>query len=141
MLQALYPLPFWSAMNALKAVPCSFLSSHAKAFARSSTVFGLTSQLPQVYVLLEHTGHYHRAVVQFLQELDISVYLMPVQKRLEGMIKTDKRDALGLANHLFNQLEKGVQFADKTHLVRRLLPSTETALQLRGWTRHRYELS
>jgi transposase len=97
--------------------------------------------LEQVYVLLEHTGHYHRAVVQFLQELDISVYIMPVQKRLEGMIKTDKRDALGLANHLFNQLEKGVQFADKTHLVRRLLPSTETALQLRGWTRHRYELS
>ncbi len=57
--------------------------------------------------------------MQFLQELDISVYIMPVQKRLEGMIKTDKRDALGLANHLFNQLEKGVQFADKTQLVRR----------------------
>jgi hypothetical protein len=97
--------------------------------------------LEQTYVLLEHTGHYHRALVQFLQELDISVYSMPVQKRLVGMIKTDKRDALSLANHLFNQLEKGVQFADKTHLVRQLLPSTEAALQLKGWTRHRYELS
>jgi transposase len=97
--------------------------------------------LEQAYVLLEHTGHYHRALVQYLQELDISVYVMPVQTRPVGMIKTDKRDALNLANHLFNQLEKGVQFADKTHLVRRFLPATEAALQLKGWIRHRYELS
>ncbi len=45
-----------------------------------------------------------------------------------------------LANHLFNQLEHGIQLADKTHLVRRLLPPTETAQQLQGWIRHRYEL-
>jgi transposase len=96
--------------------------------------------LEQVYVLLEHTGHYHRALVEYLQELDISVYVMPVQKRPVGMLKTDKRDAFGLANHLFNQLEKGIQLADKTHLVRRLLPPTEAARQLKGWMRHRYEL-
>ena len=96
--------------------------------------------LEQVYVLLEHTGHYHRALVGYLQEFAISVYVMPVQKRPVGMLKTDKRDALGLANHLFNQLEKGIQLADKTHLVRRMLPSTEAARQLKGWMRHRYEL-
>jgi transposase len=96
--------------------------------------------LEQVYVLLEHTGHYHRALVEYLQEFDISVHVMPVQKRPAGMLKTDKRDALGLANHLFNQLEKGIQLADKTHLVRRLLPPTEAARQLKGWMRHRYEL-
>ena len=56
------------------------------------------------------------------------------------MLKTDKRDALSLANHLFNQLERGIQLTDKTHLVRRLLPPTEVALQLQGWMRHRYEL-
>src|SRR5258708_27379107 len=57
--------------------------------------------LEQAYVLLEHTGHYHRALVQYLQELDVSVYIMPVQKRPAGLIKTDKRDALNLANHLY----------------------------------------
>jgi len=96
--------------------------------------------LEQAYILLESTGHYHRALVQYLQELDLPVYIMPVQKRPAGMIKTDKRDALGLANHLYNQLELGVQLSDKTHLVRRLLPAREAALQLKGWIRHRYEL-
>jgi len=96
--------------------------------------------LEQAYLLVESTGHYHRALVQYLQELDIPVYLMPVQKRPVGLIKTDKRDALGLANQLYNQLELGVQLADKTHLVRRLLPASEAALQLKGWIRHRYEL-
>jgi transposase len=96
--------------------------------------------LEQAYVLLEHTGHYHHALVQYLQELDVPVYLMPVQKRPVGMLKTDKRDALGLAIHLYNQFELGVQLADKTHVVRRLLPPTDTACQLKGWMRHRYEL-
>jgi transposase len=96
--------------------------------------------LEQAYVLLELTGHYHRVLVQYLQEFDLPVYIMPVQKRPPGLLKTDKRDALSLANHLFNQLERGIQLADKTHLVRRLLPPTETAQQLQGWMRHRYEL-
>jgi hypothetical protein len=96
--------------------------------------------LEQVAVLLEQTGHYHRPLVQYLQEFDLPVYIMPVQKRPPGMLKTDKRDALSLANHLFNQLERGIQLADKTYLVRRLLTPTETALQLQGWMRHRYEL-
>lgn len=97
--------------------------------------------LEQVYVLLEHTGHYHIPLVEYLQELDISVYIMPVQKKPVGMLKTDKRDALSLGNHLYNQLEKGIQVEDKTHLVRRLLPPTEAALQLKRWMHHRYELS
>jgi len=96
--------------------------------------------LSQVYVLLEHTGHYHRPLVQYLQEFAIPVYIMPVQQRPVGLLKSDKRDALNLANHLYNQLELGAQLTDKTHLVRQLLPATETALQLKGWMRHRYEL-
>lgn len=97
--------------------------------------------LTQVYCLLEVTGHYHRAVLQYLQELDIPVYVMHVQKRQAGLLKTDKRDALGLANHLYNLLEKGVQIADSMQAVRRLVPPTEAAAQLRGMVRHRYELS
>ena len=91
-------------------------------------------------VLIEHTGHYHCALEHYLQELDITVYTIHVQKRQVGMLKTDKRDALSLANTLFSQLELGVQVADKLHLVRRALPPTEAAIQLRGLIRHRYEL-
>jgi transposase len=96
--------------------------------------------LAQVTVLLEHTGHYHRALVQYLQELDVPVYVMPVQKRPPGLLKSDKRDALSLAIHLYNQLELGSQSRDPAHLVRRLLPPPDAAQQLKGWMRHRYEL-
>src|SRR5947209_3857298 len=56
------------------------------------------------------------------------------------MIKTDKRDALGLANHLYSQLELGVQVANKLQVVRRAVPPSEAAAQLKGLMRHRYEL-
>jgi|SRR5579875_2451925 transposase len=47
--------------------------------------------LEQVFVLMERTGHYHRALEHYLQTLDISVYIMHVQSRPSGMLKTDKR--------------------------------------------------
>ncbi|HEY1389447.1 MAG TPA: IS110 family transposase [Ktedonobacterales bacterium] len=97
--------------------------------------------LTQVYALLEVTGHYHKSLVQYLQELEIPVYLMHVQKRQVGLLKSDKRDALRLANHLYNALEKGVQTADPLQAVRRLAPPTEAAAQLRGMVQHREELS
>ncbi len=34
--------------------------------------------LEQCFVILEHTGHYHKALQQFLLELDISVYVIHV---------------------------------------------------------------
>ena len=97
--------------------------------------------LAQTYVMVEKTGHYHKALVQYLQEMDISVYLVHVQERPKGMVKTDKRDALGLANTLYNQLELGVQVADRTQLVRQAVPPTESASLLKGLIRHRYERS
>jgi transposase len=97
--------------------------------------------LEQVQVLLEHTGHYHRLLEQYLLELDITVYRIHVQKRAAGMLKTDKRDALGLANTLYTQLALGAQVADKMQLVRRALSPTKAAAQLQGVMRHRYELS
>src|ERR1051326_4309886 len=66
---------------------------------------------------------------------------MHTQKRQAGLLKTDKRDALGLANHRYNHLEKGVQVADPLQAVRRLVAPTDAAAQLRGMVRHRYELS
>jgi transposase len=98
------------------------------------------SPLEHVFVLMERTGPYHRALEQYLQELDIPVYVMHVQSRPAGMLKTDKRDALTLANQLYSQLELGVQVANKVQLIRRLVPPTEAAAQLKGLIRHRYEL-
>ena len=96
--------------------------------------------LEHVFVLMERTGHYHRALAQYLQELDLPVYVMHVQSRPGGMLKTDKRDALTLANQLYSQLELGVQVANKLQLIRRVMPPTEAAAQLKGLIRHRYEL-
>lgn len=97
--------------------------------------------LEHVAVLLEQTGHYHKNLEQYLLELDITVYRIHVQERPKGMIKTDKRDALGLANRLYTQLELGAQVADKMQLVRRTAPPTQAAAQLQGFMQHRYELS
>lgn len=96
--------------------------------------------LAQCFVLLEKTGHYHKALEQYLLDLDVSVYLIHVQTRSAGLLKTDKRDALLLANHLYNQLEKGIQVASSTQVARRVVPPTEAATLLRGFLRHRYEL-
>ncbi|WP_338246605.1 IS110 family transposase [Dictyobacter halimunensis] len=96
--------------------------------------------LTQVYLLLESTGHYHRALMQYAQELDIPVFLIHVQKRPQRIMKTDKRDALGLANILYNQLAKGIQVDDPLQAVRRLAPPTDAAARLRGMVRHHYEL-
>jgi transposase len=97
--------------------------------------------LEQATVLLEHTGHYHRLLEQYLLELDITVYRIHVQKRAEGLLKTDKRDALGLANTLYTQLELGAQVTDKMQLARQIVAPTKAAAQLQGIMRHRYELS
>ncbi len=97
--------------------------------------------LEQATVLLEHTGHYHKNLEQYLLDSDITVYRIHVQERSKGMMKTDKRDALSLANRLYTQLELGAQVADKMQLVRQIVPPTPAAAQLRGFIQHRYELS
>jgi transposase len=96
--------------------------------------------LEHCFILMEQTGHYHRNLQQYLLEYDLPVYVMHVQSREFGMLKTDKRDALALANHLYNQLALGVQVANKLQVVRRAVPPSEAAAQLKGLMRHRYEL-
>jgi transposase len=66
--------------------------------------------------------------------------VLHVQKRQKGLLKTDKRDALGLANMRYNQLDRGVQLGDPLQVVRRLAPPTPAAAQLRGMVYHRQEL-
>jgi transposase len=96
--------------------------------------------LAQAQVVLEVTGHYHHVLIQYLHDLDVSVFVLHPQTRLSGLLKTDKRDALSLANVLYAQLEKGIQLGDPLHAVRRLAPPTPAALRLRGMVRHRCEL-
>ncbi len=96
--------------------------------------------LPQAFALVEKTGHYHLALVEYLQGLGVSAYVMHVQRRPAGLLKSDKRDALGLANHLYNQLEKGIQVAEPLQLVRRACPPTAAAARLKGLLGHRHEL-
>src|SRR5260370_37837953 len=108
-----------------------------RALVERSTTY---TPLEQVFVLMEKTGHYHHALLQYLLDLDVAVHLIHVQERTAGLLKTDKRDALGLANRLYTQLELGAQVADKSQLVRRAVPPMEAATLLRGLVRHRYEL-
>lgn len=96
--------------------------------------------LEQCSISREQTGHYHKLLGQYLLEFDLTVYFMHMQSRQTGLLKTDKRDSLSLANHLYNQLENGIQVAYKLHLVRRSIPPTQTAAQLKSLTCHRYEL-
>jgi transposase len=37
--------------------------------------------LQQCFILMERTGHYHRALEQYLQEMGISVFIIHIQRR------------------------------------------------------------
>jgi Transposase and inactivated derivatives len=60
--------------------------------------------LAQCFVLLERTGHYHHTLLSYLQENNIKTFLVHSMKRM-NKDKTDKRDALALANELYIQSE------------------------------------
>ena len=120
----------------------AFTFAHSRdGFRRLIERIQTYAPLEHCCVLLERTGHYHLALLEYLLALDVAVYVVHVQRRHAGLLKSDKRDALGLANQLFNQLGKGIQVGDKTLLVRRAVPPTEAALLLRGLVQHREELS
>ncbi len=97
-------------------------------------------RLDRSAVLMEMTGHYHRALEQYLHEAGFQVYWMHAKKGLGGKAKTDKQDALSLANELYNQVGKGIQLADKKLQVRRAARPTEAAALLAGPVQHRCEL-
>lgn len=97
------------------------------------------ASLDQCMVLLEKTGHYGFALEQFLQQNNIAIHKIHVQRRMTKR-KTDKRDALFLANILYNQLVLGVQTNDSSE-IRRLIPPSRTAMQLRTLVQRRTELT
>jgi transposase len=92
----------------------------------------------KTHVLLEQTGHYGRALEQYLQEHDLALYRLHVTTRAEHE-KSDKRDAQALAILLYNQVVLHA-VADPTHEIRRLIAPSPTATLLRGLVQHRLEL-
>jgi len=91
-------------------------------------------------VLMEQTGHYHRPLQQYLLEIGVNVYEVHVQKR-PSRNKSDKRDALNLANLLYNQIELKVQTADSTQIAHQVIAINAVATTLRPLVMRHFELS
>lgn len=100
----------------------------------------LYAPLEQITVVMEKTGHYHLALLQYLQERGLSVYLVHVQKRPRKQ-KNDRRDAQGLANMGYAQIELGAQPDSPEQEIHQVLPVSETAQTLRGLTNYRRDLA
>lgn len=111
-----------------------------QGFEQLLTAMRFHGALINCAVLVERTGHYGNALIEYLQEQGIAIYAIQATKRI-SRIKTDKRDAQGLALMLYNQVALGIQVADEATSARRMLPPTATAALLRCLVRHRYELS
>jgi transposase len=91
-------------------------------------------------VLMEVTGHYHRTLAELLLERGLEVYLISVHNRKDHLDKSDRIDALRLANLLYSQRVLGAQVADPLHRIRQLYPPAETAAQLQPLVRRHHEL-
>jgi transposase len=118
---------------------CSHRRAFTTGFEQLVTWIETHAILSQVAILIEQTGHYHKALEQYLLERELEVYLIATRER--GKQKSDKRDAQMLAHTLFSQIEKDVQAASSRGQVRRVLPSSETASELASLVQHRVELS
>lgn len=92
-------------------------------------------------VLVENTGHYGRALQQYLLEMQLEIYVMHVTARPQTHQKTDRRDAQGLANLLYNHLEKQVDMGDRTKGMRALLPLCDIAMKVQGLAIRHAEVS
>jgi transposase len=95
--------------------------------------------LSQCAVLLEKTGHYHLPLKQFLQSIGVRVYEIHVVARSRN--KSDKADALRLANTLYNQIELHAHPGDDEQAVRLAKPRALLAAQLGGLAKHYKNLS
>lgn len=94
--------------------------------------------LSDCVVLVEKTGHYHVPLLYFLQSKGITVYTVHVRKRPRQ--KTDRRDALMLANTVYSQVGLGAQCSEKKEEVHLAHEPSEHTAELRTLTRRRYEI-
>jgi len=117
----------------------NFLNSR-EGFERLLEAIKAYAPLERCIVLKERTGHYGHALQEYLQKQGITVYTMHVYKRgLKN--KTDKRDALNLANTAYNQLELGLQPGDSIKQIHHEVPASEAARKLHVLVQRRAELT
>ncbi len=121
---------------------CPTLSFEQSRSGFEKLLSALTEHAPPsaCHVLLENTGHYGRAIEQYLQEKGVQVYRISVSTEKRGKQKSDKRDAQALAVLLYNQIERHIIVTDKSQIAHRLVPPSDTARLLHGLVQHRLEL-
>ena len=90
-------------------------------------------------VLLERTGHYGVAIIQFLQEYGIAIYRMQVRKR-HGWDKTDVKDAQALSVLLYNTVAMNIPQSDKSQRITPIATQPVVVRKLQGLIHHRSEL-
>lgn len=97
------------------------------------------SSLDNIAVLIERTGHYHRALEEFLLDNNIVVYEIHAHQRMLSS-KTDKLDSLALANALYNQIELHVQLHDSLLYAHQVYRHGDEAICLRALMNRRDDL-
>lgn len=102
-----------------------------REFERLVTRIRAYAPLETATVILEKTGHYHLALLQYLQEQGVECYLVHVGKRPRRQ-KNDRKDAQGLANMGLTQLELGAMPDNPDQELHRVLPTSEIVQALRG---------
>lgn len=100
---------------------------------------GELSRLEKCICVVERTGHYGTVLIEFLRSRNVVVYEIHVQDT-QNKNKTDKADALRLANALYNQIALGAQPEDDHDVIQQRQPPTTTALRLKGLVQRRREL-
>ena len=119
-----------------------FEQSRAGLLAFQERVKTYVASPGRAAIVVEATGHYHRALCEELIDAGFLVYIVAVRsKRTPGLNKTDVHDARRLAHHLYAQLSLGLQLEEKGQQARKLVPDLEVAQLLRGLVQRRYEVS
>ena len=121
------------------ACPTAKVDASREGFVKLLQSMTVYAPADQCHILLESTGHYGRAIEQFLQEAGCNLYRIQGQKRYSAN-KTDKSDAQALAALLYNQVGLHVINVDEKTRIAPLVAPGDTARQLRGLVQHRSEL-
>lgn len=137
-------------------VSADLLARHGHFSACPTTILSLSSRqrldtfldelarhvpLAQCAALFEYTGHYHQTLQEALLARGLPVYIISVHGRKTATAdKTDKADALRLANLLYGQLVLGAQVDDPACRACHFAPPGEAAAQLVKLVRRRHEL-
>ena len=99
------------------------------------------TDLANCMVVMEHTGSYSAPLDQYLVEVGIQTYYKPVPQRPQRMVKSDKRDAIGLGLRLYNQLEHKIHWDNKAEMARPHYVLSDPAAQIGTLMRRHRDLT